>query len=626
MSAWADAKRELSAGASAEPGRWRTARAEFQRGIMDAINDPDVETIVVMTSSQVGKTEIILNAIGFSIDLDPSPILVVQPTLEMGQAFSKDKLAPMIRDTEELRDKVHDARGRESGNTIRHKTFDGGHLTIAGANSPASLAARSVRRVFADEVDRYPPSAGTEGDPLELAMKRATTFWNRKHIITSTPTNKGLSRIERWHSYSDQRRYFVPCIECGHEQPWDQWGYVTWEKEKRTDKDTVLGHVGNRFITQNHVHLLDTVGVECEECHFRHNETGRLAQIRLGKWRATAQFNGVAGFHLNQIISPWVPLSRMVKEFLHAKGNPELLKTWSNTAMGEPFEDEGEVTDATVLYNRRENYKKLPKKAVVLTCGVDVQDNRIECEVVAWGEGHENWGVTVAVFYGDPGTSDLWRRVDEFLLSEFEREDSVKMKIDAACVDSGGHYTQDVYRFCKARAGRNIHAIKGIGGEGKPIVLKMTKKNKMKAPLILVGVDAAKERLLLSWLKITEHGPGFCHFPMSYDHGYFEQLAAERRVTKYHKGFPHKEWVKQSGARNESLDRRVYAMAALELLNPNYRLIGDRLAPRHARSSSQQSSPLPDAAATGVGANPMQHNWAPLGAVGGDNWMGQRPF
>ena len=186
VSQWADEYRRLSPEASAEPGRWNTDRAPYQREIMDAINDARCEEVIIMSSAQVGKTELILNIIGYYIDYDPSPILVLQPTRDMAETFSKDRLAPMLRDTPALKGKVKDARSRDSGNTILHKTFPGGHITMVGANSAAGLASRPIKIVLMDEVDRYPASAGTEGDPIKLAEKRTTTFWNRKNCLLYT--------------------------------------------------------------------------------------------------------------------------------------------------------------------------------------------------------------------------------------------------------------------------------------------------------------------------------------------------------------------------------------------------------------------------------------------------------
>lgn len=573
LSEWADAKRVLSLGASAEPGKWRTDRNPAMRGIMDAIDEPGIEEVVVMSSAQVGKTEVILNKVGQVIDQDPAPILIVLPTLDNAQAFSKDKLAPMLRDTPCLNGRMGAPRGRDASNTTKHKEFEGGHLTLTGANSPSGLAARSVRYVFLDEVDRFPPSAGTEGDPVRLAVKRATTFWNRKIIKTSTPTVKGASRIEHDYERTDQRRYFVPCIECGHEEPWDRWALVTWERSKGGE------------------HQPETAGVTCSECGHRHSEGERIAQIQRGAWRATKKPLAAksAGFHLNQIITSWTPLEQMVRNFLASYKSPELLKTWTNTELGESYEEQGETSSAEQLYARREGYTKIPVAAVVLTAGVDVQDDRLEVEIIAWGAGHESWGVEVAVLAGDPGLADVWQRLDDVLLKQYAREDGVMLTVGAACVDSGGHYTQEAYNFCAPRARRMVYAVKGVAGAGKAIASRPKKKYKRQAALVHVGVDAAKERLLLSWLRLDEPGPGYCHFPQTYDSEFFQQLTAERQVTRYHKGFPYRQWVLNKGVRNEALDRRVYALAALELLAPNYDALGARVRQRQTAPPRRQA-------------------------------------
>lgn len=183
VSQWADKYRVLSAESSAEPGRWHTEKAPYQRAIMDAIGDPHVRSVVVMSAAQIGKTDaFILNPLGYYMDYAPCPVMCMQPTLDMGQTLSKDRIAPMIRDTPRLTGLV-DTKSRYAGNTVMKKNFPGGHITIVGANSPSSLASRPIKVLLADEIDRYPKSAGTEGDPLDLAKKRQTTFWDYKTVI-----------------------------------------------------------------------------------------------------------------------------------------------------------------------------------------------------------------------------------------------------------------------------------------------------------------------------------------------------------------------------------------------------------------------------------------------------------
>lgn len=545
VSNWADAERRLSSEASAEPGRWKTDRAPYQRGILDSINDPATKMVVVMSSAQVGKTEFLLNMIGYHIDHDPAPILLLQPTVDMAQAFSKDRLAPMVRDTPALVRKVSDTKSRDSGNTILHKSFPGGHITMAGANSPASLASRPIRILLADEVDRYPISAGSEGDPFNLAKKRTTTFWNSKVVAVSTPTVKGASRIEALYEDSTQEQYCLACPECGTAQPL-RWRNIVFES---------MAHV-------------------CEECGVESGQDDWLGQP--GVWIAQAEHATVRGFHLSELVSPWRRWADIVADFKQAKKSPETLKTFINTSLGETWEDEGETVDPTGLMGRREEYAaEVPMRAVVLTAGIDVQDDRLEIEVYGWREGLENFSIDLRVIRGDPNEAKVWEDLDNILDKPYLHESGATLHIAASCVDSGGHHTQQVYDFCKTRKHKRVYAIKGAGGAGRPIVSPPTKKrtgrDKRAVDLYTLGVDDAKGRIY-SMLRICDEGPGFCHFSVERDEEYFSQLTAEKVVTKFVQGFPTKRWVKTRN-RNEALDMRVYGMAAVIILNPVFSVL-----------------------------------------------------
>lgn len=564
VSEWADSYRKLSSEASAEPGRWQTSRAPYQKEIMDAINDSAIETVVVMSSSQVGKTELLLNIIGYFIDYDPAPMLLLQPTLEMAEAFSKDRLAPMIRDTTVLKDKIGDVKSRNSGNTLLHKIFPGGHITLAGANSAASLASRPIRILLCDEVDRYPVSAGTEGDPIDLANKRTTTFWNKKKVYVSTPTLKGISKIEDEYEDSTMEQWCLPCPYCSKYQP------LTW------------GQI--RF---------DDASMECLYCQEKSTETEWKAGK--GEWRAREKHRNKRGFHINELSSPWKHWKEIIEDFKKAKNDTEKLKVWVNTSLGESWEEQGERADEETLLKRRERYNcQLPYKVVVLTAGVDTQDDRLEVEVVGWGVGKESWGVEKKVFYGDPAENTVWDQVDEYLSRAWKYENNDGLTISCTCIDSGGHHTSEVYKFCKIREHRRIFAIKGKGGDGVPFVGNVSRTNREKATLFIIGVDQGKE-LLLSRLKKNFEGEGYCHFPIEdgrgYDESYFKGLTSEKRVVRYFKGKPKIEWVKKSGTRNEPLDLRNYATAALEILNPNLELLekeqkNSRLEAQNARAVS----------------------------------------
>lgn len=542
ISDWADRYRFLSRESSAEPGKWYTSRAEYQREIMNAIGDPKIERVVLMTSAQIGKSETLLNSIGYFVDYDPSPIMVVQPTLEMAESFSKDRLDPMIRDTPAIKNKFADNKAKNSGNTITHKKFTGGHITMVGANSPSSLASRPIRILLADEVDRFPRSAGEEGDPLDLAIKRTTTFWNRKIVMVSTPTIKHLSRIELEFEDSSKEEWNIRCPACGRLQPYG------WSKIRFED-----------------------ITMECEFCKERFAEN--VWKKQEGQWIAKDKDNKKRGFHLNELASPWKKWEDIIEDFKEAKKSTEKLKVWINTALGESWE-EPDDTDAGELIKRRERYNaQVPDGVLLLTCGVDVQDDRLELEVVGWGYGKESWGIEYTIFYGDPGQEAVWIQLDEFLQKEFKFADNSGIMISSTCIDSGGHFTQEVYKFTKQREHRRIFAIKGKGGEGVPFISNPTRNNRQKAALFSLGVDQGKASIV-SRLKIEFEGEGYCHFPIEkekgYDEKFFDGITSESFRIRYYKGKPKGEWIVKPGVRNEPLDCRNYATAAMEIFNPNF--------------------------------------------------------
>ncbi|WP_068776104.1 phage terminase large subunit family protein [Paenibacillus sp. FJAT-26967] len=555
VSQWADQHRRLSSEASDEPGQWRTDRAPYQREPMDALTDDEVETIILMWSSQVGKTENILNVIGYFVHHDPCPIMLVQPTLELALAFSKDRLYPMTRDTPALKQRIGTGKSRDSGNTMLHKTYPGGHITMAGANSPASLASRPIRVVLLDEVDRYPTSAGTEGDPVTLVSKRSTTFSNRKRVMVSTPTIKGASRIEKAYNDSSMEQWCLPCPDCGEYQSLS-WKQIRFEDATMACK--FCGALNGEF-------------------HWKSGE---------GRWIARKPNRKVRGFHLNELASPWKLWEKIIEEFKEAKrGGPETLKAWVNTSLGESWEEKGEQLDEDVLYNRREMYHAdVPDGVKILTAAVDTQDNRFEVEVQGWGEGHENWRIQYHVIYGDLKQPQIWKDLDEFLTRTWVDAGGRKFPIAMTCMDSGGHFTNEVYKFCKARMSRRIFPIKGESpGDGTylPLYAGTSTNNIYKATVFRLGVNEGKTKVT-SALKIpmvNEFGEkcrGYCHFPMDtpdkqrgFDRReYFEGLTAEALHTRMKMGVPYQVWV-QVRARNEPLDLAVYNRAAIEILQPD---------------------------------------------------------
>jgi len=558
VSEWADKERILSSESCAEPGKWRTSRAEYQRGMMDAITDPKIETVTLMTAARIGKTEVINNILGRYIDNEPCPILSVNPTVEMAEAWSKKYFAPMIRDTPVLRDKVKEAKTRDQNNTILEKAFPGGYIAMAGANSPAGLASRTIMIGVLDEVDRFPPSAGTEGDPVDLAKKRAETYTYRKKFVqTSTPTIQGVSRIEQEYNQSDQRKYYVPCPNCKEYQEL-KWSQVKFSKDN-----------------------LDQTYYECEKCQSKITESDKPRMIRNGEWRAThPEITKHAGFHLNALYSPWITWQEVVQKFLSAKKRPETLKVWVNTMLGECWQEEESFSISNEsLAARIENYDKIPTGAVLLTAGVDVQDDRLVCLVKGWGMHDESWFIDYKTFYGSPGRPDTWTLLDDYLTTPILHECGVKLEISAACIDSGGHFTQNVYDYVNKKKGRRFNAVKGYGGYGRTFIGKASRNNKQRALVFPLGVDTAKE-LIYDRLQITDPGTGYMHFSQECNEEYFLQLTSEKHVTKYSKGFPTKVWELKSGRRNEALDCEVYALAAMKLLNPSMEHLARRLEER----------------------------------------------
>ena len=526
---------------------------------MDTVADPTIETIVIMSSAQVGKTEIINNIVGYFIDQDPAPMMVLQPTVEMAKTWSHDRLAPMVRDTPALRNLIADNKSRASSNTLFHKSFPGGHITMTGANSPTGLASRPIRVVCCDEVSRYPQSAGAEGDPVNLIRKRTTTFWNRKIILTSTPTLKGICRIEAEFEVSDQRYFNVPCPHCGDSHRL-RWSNVQWPDGEPAEAIMV-----------------------CPKCGGVIEDKHKARMLRQGKWVAENPGGKIAGFHLNELYSPWRTFADVAEDFVEAKKNPETLKTWVNTSLGETWEESGETLNEHILAERKENYAidAIPPEVLLLTAGADIQKDRIEVQIVGWGLDQECWVLDHQVIYGDPTQQQVWREFDEVLTTTYDG-----YKIAGVAVDSG-YLTEYVYQFTKPRSSRRVFAIKGQAGMGKPLTTKPKPVGRIRAPMYTIGVDTAK-RTIYSRLKV-DAGPGRIHFAVDLDDEYFLQLTAEKMVTRYRKGFPIIEFVKTRD-RNEALDCFAYAYAALDNLNVKLAALAKK------RNKEPEPEPTPEPA------------------------------
>ena len=571
VSAWADEHRFLSSTASSEPGPWRTSRTPYLREIMDCLSPSHpVERVVVMAGAQIGKTECGNNWIGYVIHHSPGPMLMVQPTVEVAKRVSKQRIAPMIEATPVLRTRVAESRARDSGNTVQVKEFQGGLLIITGANSGAGLRSMPIRFLFMDEVDEYPGDVDGQGDPVALAEKRTATFARRKVFLTSTPTVKGLSRIEREYLESDQRRFFVPCPLCGHAE------YLSWRDPAH---HRIVWEEGRP----------ETAHMICGGCGGKVEERYKTQMLERGQWRAMAPGAGrTAGFHLSALYSPlgWKSWAQCASEFQSAKEDPFRLKTWVNTVLGETWEERGDSVSAHDLSTRREAYPaEVPTGVGVLVAAVDVQGDRLEAVVKGYGAGEESWLIAFTQVHGDPARENVWLELDQFLTQEFGHESGQKLRIATTVVDSGGAHTEHVYRYTRARLNRRVFPVKGGSIAGRPLVERPSNHNRYRVPLFVLCVDTGKD-IVLSRLHITAPGKGYVHLPEWVDEEYIAQLTSEKAIRKYVKGRGAvREWVKLR-ERNEALDLEVYALAALYIGGPALlESLADRAAAL-ARSSS----------------------------------------
>ncbi|MEO7457075.1 MAG: phage terminase large subunit family protein, partial [Gemmatimonadaceae bacterium] len=516
---WADTFRYLSAESSAEPGKFNSSRAPYQREPMNALSDRRVERVVLMWPSQVGKTDIGNNFVGQRIHMRPGPMLMMQPNVTpMAEAWSKDRLTPMVRDTPVLTGKVRDARARDSGNTILHKSFPGGQITVVGANSPAGLASRPIRDVICDEVDRYPVSAGTEGDPIGLVFRRQSTFSDKKQLLISSPTIKGASRIEAEYADSTQEKWQVPCPHCN------------------TFQILVWGGKGTTHGIRWDAGRPETAYYCCIHCDAVIEEKWKGWMNARGIWVAENPTHRTRGFWTNALISPWSRWADLVREFLQVKKDAIRLRQFVNTVLCETWEDEGASVNPHMLFARLgwgydENDRIAPARVVVITCAVDVQDDRLEAAWFGWGGGEEAWLLRTELIPGDPGTAAPWKDLDEKLLEPIRHASGADMLPAVTFVDSGGHHTKSVYAFTKARVARRIYAIKGSSIEGHALLGRPTRNNAAKAILYMVGSFTGKESVMsrLSRLsKEEQQGPGFIHLPAWLDSEQLHQLTNEK--------------------------------------------------------------------------------------------------
>lgn len=585
---WADANVTLSSKDSSEPGPYRTARTPYAREIMHCLSPASpIETVVLMAGAQLGKTRIGLNWIGYVIDVAPGPMLLVEPTVDLAKKVSKQRIATMIATTPALVGKVAEARSRDSSNTMFEKEFAGGMLLMTGANSAAGLRSMPIKFLFLDEIDAYPHDVDDEGDPVGLAEERTATFARRKIFKTSTPTLKNLSRIEAEYLRSDQRHYFVPCLDCG------TLDFIRWDRLHWTDENPL------------------DVRLRCGACGALTEERYKAELLERGEWRATAPGDGrIAGFHISTLYAPvgWRSWSDCAREWRVAndalsKGDPSKLKKFVNTVLGETWEERGQSFEASDLVKRIESYPaEVPHGVGALTASVDVQGDRLELAVIGWGAGEESWLVALHQVHGSPELATTWYELDELLGQTFEHESGRKLIARAVAIDSGGLHTEHVYRFVKPRETRRVagelqfvRAIKGVGGPGHEILGRPSTGNRYQVKLFPIGVDGAKDLIFQRMTRSTP-GPGYMHLPSWVDEEYLAQLTAEKAIRKYKKGVGAvREYVKIR-ERNEGLDLQVYALAALHMLGRRTiaelgALASENSLPVQVPTASSESSP-----------------------------------
>lgn len=570
---WADQKRRLSPETAAEPGPWRTSRTPYLQEPMEAFTDPHVRKIVIVAPSQVGKTELELNVMGYIIDQDPGPTLIIFPRIEDARKFSRQRLAPMIRDCKTLRNKVADVKSRDSNNTLLQKTFPGGSVTLIGTNVASDLASMPIRYVIGDEHDRWAPSAGAEGDPAQLAEARQKTFYNAKTVDISTPTIRGSSRIEAAYKTGTQERYCHQCPDCG------EFSEIEFDHIK-FDHDKIKVGASVMYVVKEPIYWV------CPKCGSAHEEA--VMRKQPAKWIATnpdAIQNGVRSFWLSAFVAPWESWRKKCHDYLDALEDPIRLKAVFNTSFGRLWEERGDVPDENALYDRREDYGhhangepvELPDGVLRLTCGVDVQDNRLEYEVVGYGRWWEDWGIRRGFIMGSPDTDEVWEQLDGVIRHVYRFRSGRGLRVGCTFVDSGGHYTQDVYEQCARRRMHMVFPIKGKGGEGVPYVqppssvpIRDNKNNRVW--LYTIGVDAGKASIMAN-LKKQEPGARYSHFPTApeagYDTAFFAGLISEQHVpVKAKNGAIKWTWrIIPGHRRNEALDCRDYANAAARALH-----------------------------------------------------------
>lgn len=565
ISEWAERYRVLSPESSVEYGDWKNARVPYMVDVMNAINDPETEEITIQSSSQTSKTEaIIINPILYYMDKEPSPILLLCPTLNFAENFSRKRLTPAIRDCKSLQGKIS-TNSRDAANTLLYKEFHGGNITLAGSNSPATLSSHPIRIFLVEELDRTETTS--EGDSVALGEKRTNNYYNRKKIKVSTPTLKGLSKIVKTYERGSREQFYVECPHCKAKQTLKFSQVIFKNSENKTDAKCA------RY--------------RCEKCSQDWTEAHRYEAIKSGLWIAEKPENKRhRSFKINELYSLWRSLEQIVTDFLEKKDNPETLQVFVNTTLGEEFEIKGQAPDWQKLHARREKYNaQVPNRCVFLVGGVDVQEDRIQIEVVGWGRNFENWSIEYQTFFGDTASKEPWDKLEKYLEKTFKCEDGREIGILKVCIDAN-YNSQDVLKFCRKYY---ISSVIPIVGRDRQLEIiapprKIDVKGKKKYGSFrsyTVGSSTIKKEVYnalrqekkiykIDNKEIEAFPFGYCHFPENYNESYFMELTAEEAKKKKDKnGFFIYYWEKIR-ERNEALDCRVYSRAAAYIVGMDF--------------------------------------------------------
>lgn len=587
-SEWCQDNVRIPAG-NAIPGKLRLTNAPYQAEPMDQLVNPDCYRVTLMWGAQVGKTLLALCVQAYSIAMSPRSQMMMQPSQDDLKTWLETKFNPLAEECMAVRKCIAKPRGRDGVNNQKMKSYPGGFMMFAYSGSAKTMRGRSAPLIVCDEVDGYERT--TEGHPVGLLWQRSATFGDQRFLLEiSTPTIKGESYIEKAFEMGDQRHFHVECPHC-HAPNKLEWENVRWDGQRDTDAENAESLPEQKPESAHYY---------CPDCGCQWDEGQRIAAIRGGKWVAEKPFDGHASYHLNELYSTFRKIPAIVRDYLDKLATDDL-QTFTNVSLAKTWEEQGDKVDPDSLHARAKNsapYRaEVPMGGLYLTAGIDAQQDRLECEVVAWGEGEQSWSIGYHVLWGDTLAQDVWDDLEDLLASTYQHESGAVLSISSACLDTGGTggYTQRAYEWLKGKTGRRIFGIKGIPGWGRAIVekpqRKQSGKSARKVDLFLVGVDEAK-LIVMRRLTNSRPGPGYCNFPPDRDAEYFQQLTAEKLVTRYVKGFPVREWKKPDKARNEALDCRAYALAALKIMQPSFKRLAVKFGVTLSANDNQEATPV----------------------------------